>query len=118
MQNSYDLFTVLAASLCSTCLLGCAAVRAQSGDINHKPFGKTKDGTPVQLYTLRNGKGAEAKICNYGGIVVSFKVPDRNGHLGDVVLGYDKLEDYVKLTPYFGCLVGRYGNRIAKGKFT
>ena len=54
----------------------------------------------------------------YGGIVVSLKVPDKNGKFGDVVLGYDKLEDYVKNSPFFGALVGRYGNRIARGKFT
>jgi len=120
MQNSYEWLSLLSAGLCAACLAGCASAEQPMtpAQISHQPFGKTKDGTPVQLYTLRNGKGAEAKICNYGGIVVSFKVPDRNGHLGDVVLGYDKLEDYVKLTPYFGCLVGRYGNRIAKGKFT
>jgi len=81
------------------------------------PFGAV-DGRPVDLYTLRNAKGAEARISNYGGIVVSLKVPDRTGNLGDVVLGYDHLAGYLKETPYFGCLVGRYGNRIAKGKFT
>jgi len=72
----------------------------------------------VDLYTLRNAKGVEARITNYGGIVVSLKVPDKQGTLGDVVLGYDTLAEYIKESPYFGCLVGRYGNRIAKGKFT
>jgi aldose 1-epimerase len=67
---------------------------------------------------LRNAQGAEAKITNYGGIVVSLKVPDREGRMGDVVLGYDTLDEYIKSNPYFGCLVGRYGNRIAKGRFT
>ena len=89
-----------------------------AGQISEKPFGKATDGAPVTLYTLRNAKGAEARIMNYGGIVVSLKVPDRHGKLGDVVLGYDKLEDYIKETPYFGALIGRYGNRIAKGQFT
>jgi galactose mutarotase-like enzyme len=60
----------------------------------------------------------EARIMTYGGIIVSLKVPDKNGNFGDVVLGYDKLDDYVKNNPFFGALVGRYGNRIAKGKFT
>jgi aldose 1-epimerase len=60
----------------------------------------------------------EARICNYGGLVTSLKVPDRNGKLGDVVLGYDNLDGYFKSSPYFGALIGRYGNRIAKGKFT
>jgi len=72
----------------------------------------------VSLFTLRNTKGAEAQISNYGGIVTSLKVPDRNGNMGDVVLGYDNLASYIKETPYFGALIGRYGNRIAKGKFT
>jgi len=88
------------------------------GTISQAPFGKTADGTPVEIYTLRNDKGCEARIMTYGGIVVSLKVPDKNGNFGDVVLGYDKLDDYVKNSPFFGALVGRYGNRIAKGKFT
>src|SRR5208337_461088 len=77
-----------------------------------------KDGTPVELFTLRNAKGAEVRISNYGGLVISIKVPDRNGQMGDVVLGYDDLAGYLKDSPYFGAMVGRYGNRIAKGKFT
>jgi len=72
----------------------------------------------VELFTLRNNKGAEVGICNYGGLVIFLKVPDRNGQFGDVVLGYDKLDAYIKESPYFGALIGRYGNRIAKGKFT
>jgi aldose 1-epimerase len=89
-----------------------------TGTISQAPFGKTADGTPVEIYTLRNSKGMEARIMTYGGIVVSLKVPDKNGKFGDVVLGYDNLDDYVKNNPFFGALVGRYGNRIAKGKFT
>lgn len=80
-------------------------------------FGNTADGTPVDLYTLINAHGLEAKITNYGGIVVSLMVPDRHGKLGDVVLGYNNLEGYLQKNPYFGCIIGRYGNRIAKGKF-
>lgn len=82
-----------------------------------KPFG-TVDGKAITLHTLRNSKGAEAQIMNYGGIVTTLKVADQHGKFGDVVLGYDSVAAYVKETPYFGCLVGRYGNRIAKGKFT
>jgi aldose 1-epimerase len=89
-----------------------------TGTISQAPFGKTADGIPVEIYTLRNGHGMEARIMTYGGIVVSLKVPDKNGKFGDVVLGYDNLDDYVKNNPFFGALVGRYGNRIAKGKFT
>ena len=90
----------------------------QTGKIIVKPFGQTQDGTAVNLYTLRNNKGAEAGICNYGGLVIFLKVPDRNGQFGDVVLGYDNLAGYIKDSPYFGAMIGRYGNRIAKGKFT
>lgn len=86
--------------------------------IQKQDFGKTADQEPVELYTLTNAKGAEAKIMTYGGIVTSLKVPDRNGKLGDVVLGFDNLESYLKGHPFFGALVGRYGNRIARGQFS
>jgi aldose 1-epimerase len=88
-----------------------------SGTISQAPFGNTPDGTPVAIYTLRNTKGMEARIMTYGGIVQSLKVPDKNGKLGDVVLGYDDLDGYLKTTPYFGALIGRYGNRIGGAKF-
>ncbi|MBI4581023.1 MAG: galactose mutarotase [Planctomycetes bacterium] len=78
----------------------------------------TVDGQQVLLYHLSNANGMTADISNYGGIVTRLVVPDRNGRLDDVVLGYDKLADYLKATPYFGAIVGRYGNRIAKGRFT
>ena len=80
-------------------------------------FGKV-DGQSVDLYTLTNSHGLEAKITNYGGIVVSLRVPDRTRNFDDVVLGYDNLDAYLKSTPYFGALIGRYGNRIGKGRFT
>ena len=86
--------------------------------ISKAPFGKTPDGIPVEIYTLRNRNGMEARIATYGGIVVSLKTPDKSGKFEDVVLGYDNLEAYIKRNPYFGALVGRYGNRIAKGKFS
>lgn len=82
-----------------------------------QPFGKTADGQAVDLYTLTNPNGLEAAITNYGGIVVRLKTPDRNGQLADVVLGFDTLDDYLKGHPYFGAIIGRYGNRIAKGRF-
>jgi aldose 1-epimerase len=99
-------------------LVGCVTAAKPGGQIAKKSFGKTPDGHPVEVYTLRNAQGAEARICNYGGIVVSLTMPDRHGRMGDVVLGYNNLDDYVKNNPYFGCLVGRHGNRIAKGRFT
>jgi len=87
-------------------------------EINVKPFGETSEGQQVRLYTLRNANGLSAEIMTYGAIVVTLKTPDRNGKMGDIVLGYDNLQDYIRNSPYFGAIVGRYGNRIAQGKFT
>jgi aldose 1-epimerase len=86
--------------------------------ITKADFGKTKDGKAVEIYTLTNSRGSEARIITYGGTVVSLKVPDKQGKFGDVVLGFDSIADYEKHTAFFGALIGRYGNRIAKGKFT
>src|SRR5262245_62117771 len=86
--------------------------------ITKAPYGKTADGTQIDIYTLTNSKGMEVKIINYGGIIVSLKVPDRKGKFEDVVLGYDSLASYLTDAPYIGALIGRYGNRIAKGRFT
>jgi aldose 1-epimerase len=94
-----------------------------SMNIKKEPFGKTKEGTEVQLYTLQNAKGMQVKITNYGATITSILTPDKNGKPGDVVLGFDTMEGYqgeayTKSGPYFGAAIGRYGNRIAKGKFT
>jgi aldose 1-epimerase len=118
MQTPYHWFKFLSITCGIAALVGCASNSPAPQQVSQQPFGQTKDGQAVSLFTLRNSKGAEARISNYGGLVVSLKVPDRNGKLGDVVLGYDKLSDYIKDSPYFGALIGRYGNRIAKGKFT
>ena len=80
--------------------------------ISHADFGKMPDGTIIQIFTLTNAHGVEARIMNYGGTVVSLKTPDRTGAKGDVVLGFDSLEGYLAPEPYFGALIGRYGNRI------
>jgi len=82
-----------------------------------KPFGRTSDGQSIDLYTLRNGKGESVSIAAYGGIVTSLTLPDRAGRMADVVLGFDALDGYLTPAPYFGALIGRYGNRIAKGRF-
>lgn len=87
-------------------------------DIRKKPFGTTPDGQKVDSYTLTNTNGLQLKVTTYGGIVTELLVPDRKGRLADIVLGYDNLDDYIKANPYFGAIIGRYGNRIAKGKFT
>ena len=121
MQTNHQWIKVLSASLGAAALLGCSSESqfvGHKGQVSRQSFGQTKDGTPVDLYTLRNNNGVEAGICNYGGLVIFLKVPDRNGHLDDVVLGYDNLAGYLKDSPYFGAMIGRYGNRIAKGKFT
>jgi aldose 1-epimerase len=86
--------------------------------IETTPFGALPDGREVSLFTLRNTTGLQAKIINYGAIVVSLTVPDRRGQGVDVVLGYDRLSGYVNDKSYIGAVVGRYGNRIAKGRFT
>jgi len=90
----------------------------KSGSTEKKPFGKTPDGQPIDLYVLTNKNGVEAAITNYGGAVVSLKVPDRNGKFADVVLGYDSLDGYVNDKSYFGAIVGRYGNRIGHAQFS
>jgi aldose 1-epimerase len=87
-------------------------------DVMKEAFGKTADGTEVDLYKLTNANGLRASIMTYGAIVVSLEVPDSKGKLADIVLGFDTLEEYLKGHPYFGAIVGRYGNRIGKGKFT
>jgi len=84
--------------------------------IKRSDFG-TVDGKPVYLYTLTNAKGDEVKITNYGGIVTSWISPDKNGKRSSIVLGFDSLSGYLAKPPYFGAIVGRYGNRIAKGRF-
>jgi len=119
--------TVLAGCLAST--LALAGIRADAGakEKGKKPvkatlqktdWGKTEDGTPVQLYTLSNSKGMVAKISTYGAILTELHVPDRTGKMDDVVLGFSDLKTYLAGHPYFGSTVGRYANRIAKGKFT
>jgi aldose 1-epimerase len=90
----------------------------KSGSTTKTSFGKTPEGEPVDLYVLKNRNGVEAAITTYGGAIVSLNVPDRNGKLGDVVLGYDSVDGYVKDKSYFGAIIGRYGNRIGHAQFT
>jgi len=81
-------------------------------------YGKMPDGRPVKIFTLRNGSGTEAKVTEYGAILVSMKTADRDGNIADVTHGYDTLEGWLSNSSYFGATVGRFGNRIADGKFT
>lgn len=114
-----NVFQFVASGLVATVFVGCASMsETKIGVSGPAPFGKTLDGTPVEIYTLRNSSGMEARIMTYGGTVVSLKVPDRDGKPGDVVLGYDSVDGYLTNSPYFGALIGRYGNRIANGKFS
>ncbi len=110
--------TLAAAGLSAACLVGCASMPKSTGTITQAPFGTTTNGTPVEIYTLRNSKGAEARIMTYGGIVQSLSMPDKNGKFADIVLGYDNLDGYLTNSPYFGALIGRYGNRIGGAQFT
>lgn len=97
-------------------LMSSHAVSAKES-IVRKPFGKTKDGQAVDLFVLKNDNGMEVSITNYGAIVTHLIVPDSKGKAGDVVLGFDTLEEYLAGHPFFGAVAGRYGNRIAKGSF-
>ena len=119
MKKIIQLITVTSLGIAAACFTGCESMsNTPKGTITKADFGQTPEGRAVELYTLRNSKGMEATIMTYGGIVTSLKIPDKNGKLGDVVLGYDNLDGYIKSTPYFGALIGRYGNRIANGKFS
>jgi aldose 1-epimerase len=82
------------------------------------PFGKLPDGRETRLHTLRNARGLRVDICDYGATIVRLFTPDRHGQFADIVLGFDRVEDYVAHSPYFGCVIGRCGNRIADGKFS
>ncbi len=86
--------------------------------IQSAPFGHAPDGTPLSLFTLTNAAGMEVRITNYGGIVTHIFVPDRDGQLANVTLGFDTAAEYFGRSPYFGALIGRCGNRIAQGRFT
>lgn len=114
--------TTIAVAVLAFSLAGVAIAEAQQKTevkpgLRMESFGKTADGQEVQLFTLTNKNGVEAKITDFGGIVVSIKTPDRKGQLEDIVLGYDSLDGYVTDKAYLGALVGRYANRIAKGEF-
>jgi aldose 1-epimerase len=111
-------FVVTLALAGVACVQPLGAAPMSEAAVTSAPFGKTPAGVPVHVYTLRNANGMEARILDYGGTIVSLTAPDRSGHYADVVLGFDSLEGYLKPNnPYFGAMIGRYGNRIAHGKF-
>jgi len=124
MKKSLNHIILTAVSL-SAILVFCSCKKPEDKledkkgmDVQKQVFGKTADGREVELYTLTNTNGLRAKIMTYGAIVVSLEVPDRNGKLADITLGFDTLEEYLKGHPYFGAIVGRYGNRIGRARFT
>ena len=94
------------------------ATSAGAGSVDDTSFGTTQDCKAVDLYTLTNDRGASVKFIAYGGIITAINVPDRWGKLGNIVLGFKELADYESKSPYFGALIGRYGNRIGGAKFT
>jgi aldose 1-epimerase len=104
-------------AMCALCEMSMAESFSHD-TVSRAPFGSTSDGRAVELYTLRNRHGMEARIATYGGIVTHLIVPDRHGQNADVVLGHDILAGYLKSDLYLGALIGRYSNRIARGQLT
>ena len=129
MRHS-QIAAALCAGLIGAALGGCQSQPAPSAPaaqptppggklkIEKQAWGKAPDGTAVDLYTLTNDRGMQVRITNWGGIVTSILVPDRQGQLADVALGFETLDPYLQRHPFFGALAGRYANRIGKGRFT
>src|SRR6266498_1213468 len=113
----------LAVAMLTLALLGLVGVSTSEAhgpgpSITKAPFGTLADGTKVDVYTLTNSHRVEVKILTYGGILQSIKIPDHHHRFANVALGFDNLADYVAKSPYFGCITGRYANRIALSKFS
>src|SRR5688572_14637618 len=110
MTLARNLLLILSvAALCHAVIVA----QPSKNPIKREPFGKMPDGQAVERFTLTNAKGVVLQAISYGGIITSLRVPDRNGRLDDIVLGFDNLDGYLKGHPYFGAIIGRYGNRIA-----
>jgi aldose 1-epimerase len=114
-KNIFQAFVYAAAF---ALLLSPGHLNSQKLSIEISKYGTLSTGEEVQLFVLKNSKGMEVGILNYGGIITNLLVPDREGQFQDVVLGFENLSDYETRNPYFGALVGRYANRIAEGKFS
>ena len=99
-------------------LVVAACSQSQEAGIAREPFGTLPDGGAVEVFTLTNAHGVEVRAISYGATIISLRVPDRGGRLDDVALGYDSLAGYLRASPYFGAIVGRYGNRIGGARFT
>ena len=115
MKNTFLLLLTLS-------IISCENIKKKENmslvNVNKEFFGKTSDGANVDQYTLKNSNGMEVSVISFGGIITSLKAKDRDGKNEDVVLGFDNLGDYENKSPYFGALIGRYGNRIKEGKFS
>ena len=118
MKNFRFIACVLVAAAIFSTLSFVTAKAQGAASIKQSFFGSLPNGDVVTQYTLTNKNGIEVSIITYGGIITSLKVPDKNGVLGDIVLGHETLEGYLKNTSYFGALIGRYGNRIGGAEFT
>ncbi len=116
-RSMYSTLLVAALLVFSGCQNSDTMPAAPSGTITSASFGQLEDGRDATLFTLTNSAGMVVKITNYGATITSIVVPDKNGVMGDVALGYDSLEEYLAGSPFFGCIAGRYANRIAKGQF-
>jgi aldose 1-epimerase len=115
-SRSLALLFVMCVGLTSSLLAG--ENQKAKARIDKRAFGKLEDGTPIEIYTLKNRNGLQVDITTYGGAVVTIKTPDRDGRMADIVLGYADASGYVSDISYFGALIGRYANRIARGRFT
>jgi aldose 1-epimerase len=125
MNNGKKMLRAIATVFLLACMAGAtnvakaqAAAMAKSAGVERAEFGKVDDGTVIEKFTLHNVKGATAKLITYGATLTELWMPDRAGKEGDVVLGFESLKGYLGQHPYFGATIGRYGNRIAGGKFT
>jgi aldose 1-epimerase len=116
MPRSFAFAAVYVCVFCFQGASGLARAVERGGRVEESDFGKTPEGTPVELYTLTNGKST-AKVMTYGAILTELHVPDREGQTADVVLGFSDLKGYLAGHPYFGATVGRFANRVAGGKF-
>lgn len=103
---------------CCLSLVASVSAEAAEPSVSHAPFGTLADGSKVEAYTLTNASGMQVRVLDFGGIITTIKVPDRQGKLADVVLGFDSLDGYVKNEPHLGSFIGRYANRIGKAQFT
>jgi aldose 1-epimerase len=118
MNKLRQLFALTTIGIAAGGLTGCTTMNTPKGIITQADFGRTPEGQAVDIYTLQNSAGCAVKILTYGGIVQSLAMPDRHGQMADIVLGYDTLAGYLTNSPYFGALIGRYGNRIGGAQFT